>query len=133
MFLLARRKRRTTSPPDANTTDYEPVEATRPTRQPITVPVLPAPAPPDEPTIDEQPEVARPVQLSSSIRITVDELRALWRAKEHVIILDVRKIRPYEASSSQARGAIRLSPERAVEDAQELGLPYDAYLVAYCT
>jgi hypothetical protein len=131
MFLLARRKHHNTPPPD--TTSYEPVEATRPTRQPIAVPVLPAPEPPEEPAPSERPEVSEPVQLSSSIRISVDELRALWRAKEHVIILDVRKIRPYEASSSQARGAIRLSPERAVEDAQELGLPYDAYLAAYCT
>ncbi len=133
MFLLARRKHRNPPPPDASPIEYEPVETARPTRQPIAVPVLPTPEPPEEPIANEQPQPSRTVQLSTSIRISVDELRSLWRAKEHVIILDVRKIRPYEASSAQARGAIRLSPTRSVEDAQELGLPYDAYLVAYCT
>jgi NhaP-type Na+/H+ or K+/H+ antiporter len=65
-------------------------------------------------------------------RITIDELRRLWQAKEPVTILDVRTERSLQDSDSRARGAIRMPPERVVEQARELGLKQQDWLVAYC-
>ncbi|GHO87437.1 cation:proton antiporter domain-containing protein [Dictyobacter formicarum] len=154
MFLLARKKRRSSSLPHEKGPGNEPASACafegehrlgdepakeRPRRLPVAVPVLSPPKPAEEQqdgTASVRTEVAEPVKEGrplSSIRISVDELRDLWRRKDPVIILDVRKLRPYGASSEQAKGAIRLSPERAVAHATELGLPRDGWLIGYCT
>ncbi|GCE08048.1 cation:proton antiporter domain-containing protein [Dictyobacter aurantiacus] len=116
----------------------EPREA-RPRRQPITVPLLSPPAPVEEQrdgTSGVQTEMAQAVKTSGpqpSIRISIDELRDLWKRNAKVVILDVRKLRPYSASDEQAKGSIRLSPEKAVTDATELGLSRDGWLIGYCT
>lgn len=73
-------------------------------------------------------EVARP----SEDRISVDELRALQRRGEPVVVLDVRTDRTYGASEARARGAVRMRPTQVAEQAAELGLPRQAWLVAYC-
>ena len=65
--------------------------------------------------------------------ISIDEVRALLASGDPVRIVDVRKSASWEASDEQARGALRLSPDRAVADARVLGLPSDAWLVLYCT
>lgn len=136
MYLLARRKHRASSSPDEPSLDEE-TPNTRSNRQTVSLPVLPSSEPAKLPntSTDKQPETtpARPDRASSSVRISIDELRRLWQEKEPVIILDVRKVRAYEGSSTQARGAIRLSPDRAVEHAKQLGLSRDAWLVGYCT
>ncbi|HWP46871.1 MAG TPA: cation:proton antiporter [Candidatus Limnocylindrales bacterium] len=67
-----------------------------------------------------------------SDRISLEDLRQLWRLGAPVILLDVRTERTYRDSPYQAQGAIRMPPDHAVERAIELGLPRHAWLVAYC-
>jgi rhodanese-related sulfurtransferase len=66
------------------------------------------------------------------LRISLDEMRRLMQQGIQVIVLDVRTERSYEGSDLQARGAIRLVPERVESQARALGLPRDAWLIAYC-
>jgi NhaP-type Na+/H+ or K+/H+ antiporter len=70
---------------------------------------------------------------ASGERITLSELQRLWDRGEPVILLDVRKDRTYRDDDLQARGAIRLHPDRARMAAAELALPREDWLVAYCT
>jgi sodium/hydrogen antiporter len=44
----------------------------------------------------------------------------------------VRTERSIETSESMAQGAIRMPPEHVVDQARELGLPKEAWLIAYC-
>jgi NhaP-type Na+/H+ or K+/H+ antiporter len=67
-----------------------------------------------------------------SQRISLEELRRLWQAKEPVTILDVRTERSFEEDSLQATGAVRMPPDHVAERARELGLKQEAWLVAYC-
>ncbi len=60
----------------------------------------------------------------------VDELRA---AGEDVRLLDVRKDAAYEESNEILAGSVRISPGRAADDARRVGLPSDAWVVAFCT
>jgi NhaP-type Na+/H+ or K+/H+ antiporter len=77
------------------------------------------------------PPAASPV--ADPERITLDEVRRLQAAGERVRLLDVRTERTYRESDTQARGAIRLSPEGNVAArAAELALPRHDWLVAYC-
>jgi sodium/hydrogen antiporter len=64
--------------------------------------------------------------------ISIAQLRHLWDIGAPVVILDVRTDRTYDPSPMQAHGAIRLSPDHVGERARELGLPHDAWIVAYC-
>lgn len=66
------------------------------------------------------------------LRITLDEMRHFKREGVQVILLDTRTERAYEGSDLQARGAIRLVPDRVDTRARTLGLPRDAWLIAYC-
>ncbi len=84
-------------------------------------PVLPILASAAPPAGDRIPE-----------RLSIEELRALWDAGEPVVILDVRTQRSLETSEATARGAIRLDPESAVQEAKRLHLPIGARLVAFC-
>ncbi|MGH7547172.1 MAG: cation:proton antiporter [Gemmatimonadales bacterium] len=66
-------------------------------------------------------------------RISLEELRRLQAAGERVVLLDARKERAYREAETQAKGAIRLSPDANVAArAAELALPRHAWLVAYC-
>lgn len=69
---------------------------------------------------------------AGSERISIDELRRLWQAKEPVVILDVRTNRSLEGVESQAKGAVRLPPDHVADRAGELGLDKEAWLIAYC-
>jgi NhaP-type Na+/H+ or K+/H+ antiporter len=71
------------------------------------------------------------VQVGSQ-RISLAELQRLRQAKEPVTLLDVRTERSLEGSDVQAKGAVRMSPEHVVEQARELGLHPDSWLIAYC-
>jgi rhodanese-related sulfurtransferase len=64
--------------------------------------------------------------------MSIAQLRHLWEIGAPVVILDVRTDRTYDPSPTQARGAIRLSPDHVSERASELNLPRDAWLMAYC-
>jgi rhodanese-related sulfurtransferase len=66
-------------------------------------------------------------------RIILAELDDLRRRGERVVLLDARKDDAYRDSATQAAGAIRVPPDRAVETVSALGLPKDAWLVSYCT
>lgn len=67
-----------------------------------------------------------------SQRISLDELRRLWQAKEPVTILDARTERSFEEDNLQAKGAVRMPPDHVAERARELGLKQESWLVAYC-
>jgi NhaP-type Na+/H+ or K+/H+ antiporter len=65
-------------------------------------------------------------------QISIDELRRLWQAKVPVTILDVRTERSLEGSDLQARGAIRMPPDNVADQARDLRLNREDWLVAYC-
>ena len=65
-------------------------------------------------------------------RISIDELRQLWKAGEPVTILDVRTERSLEDSNEQAKRAVRMQPDNVAQRARELRLNQDEWLVAYC-
>jgi len=69
---------------------------------------------------------------NSSERNSIDEVLRLQQSGEPVVILDVRTERSLETSNSQVKGAVRLPPEHVVQQARELNLPKDAWLIAYC-
>jgi NhaP-type Na+/H+ or K+/H+ antiporter len=69
---------------------------------------------------------------SDRVRITIDQVLRLKEAGAPVIILDVRTDRSLDTSELQIEGAIRLPPDHVVDRARELGLPKDAWLIAYC-
>ena len=64
--------------------------------------------------------------------VTLEEYERLRRLNERLILLDVRTERSLETSESMAQGAIRMPPDHVVEQARELRLPKDAWLIAYC-
>jgi sodium/hydrogen antiporter len=65
-------------------------------------------------------------------KITFDELDALHRAGEQVVLLDVRTPRTFETDPFIAHGAIRMPPDDAVRLASTHRIPWKATLVAYC-
>jgi hypothetical protein len=65
-------------------------------------------------------------------RITIEEMQAIERAGEPVIILDVRTQRTFESDPFIARGAIRTPPDDAVRLVTSHRIPWKATLVAYC-
>ncbi|HET6373140.1 MAG TPA: hypothetical protein VFG76_07525, partial [Candidatus Polarisedimenticolia bacterium] len=65
-------------------------------------------------------------------RISLDEVLALQGRGERVIALDARSHRTFDQSGVTDPESIRLDPERAVQEAEWLGLPKEAWLVAYC-
>ena len=70
--------------------------------------------------------------VADSLRISIEELRQLWQSNIPVVLLDVRSVQNYQASTVQAHGAVRMSPDRAARETEKLGLPHAAWLVAYC-
>ena len=64
--------------------------------------------------------------------VTLEEYERLRRLNERLILLDVRTEGSLETSESMAQGAIRMPPDHVVEQARELRLPKDAWLIAYC-
>jgi NhaP-type Na+/H+ or K+/H+ antiporter len=65
-------------------------------------------------------------------RIDLAEVQRLQARGEPVVVLDVRTSRALEASGAVAQGAVRIDPERAVQEAERLHLPKEAWLVAFC-
>lgn len=65
--------------------------------------------------------------------ITLAELDRLVAEGEPVQIIDVRTPGSLAASDLQAAHALRVDPTNAVRAATRLGVPYDSWLVLYCT
>jgi len=92
-----------------------------------------------EPLAEQQRVAPAPVQIISETTgepgaqtVTLEEFERLRRLGEKVILLDVRTERSLETSESMAQGAVRMPPEHVVDQARELKLPKDAWLIAYC-
>lgn len=79
-----------------------------------------------------QPSAASSETEVGSQTISIEELKRLWEANEPVTVLDVRTERSLEDSDTQAKGAVRLSPDDAVREARRLGLNPEAWLIAFC-
>jgi NhaP-type Na+/H+ or K+/H+ antiporter len=84
----------------------------------------------DREETDQDSIKAKDGEQIGSQSITIEELRSLQESGQPVIILDVRTDRSLD--ELQAQGAVRLPPDNAVKRARELGLPKDAWLIAYC-
>src|SRR5262249_17959220 len=73
---------------------------------------------------------ASPFEVASAAdEIRMEELRALLDVGAPVVLADVRRATDWEHSDQIAAGAVRLAPDRPVEDARRLGLPTDAWIV----
>ena len=66
------------------------------------------------------------------LRMTLEEVDALREGGQPVVMLDVRSHRSYDQIGIPDPGAIRLDPDRPVQEAQRLGLPKEGWLIAYC-
>lgn len=65
-------------------------------------------------------------------RVSLEEVLALQQRGEPIVMLDVRSRRSFEQSGVTDPGSLRLDPEQAGREALRLGLPREAWLVAYC-
>ena len=72
-------------------------------------------------------------QEEDPLRISLERLDALLRGGERVVLLDVRTPAAYRESAVRARGAVRVLPDRGVAVVSSWGLPFDTWLVSYCT
>ena len=107
-----------------------PMLFTRLGRKPELEPVEPpAPEPVREPRALPVIESSQPVGAQS---VTFEELERLQKSGEKVILLDVRTERSRDTSEFEAEGSVRIVPENVVIQAQKLGLPKEAWLIAYC-
>jgi NhaP-type Na+/H+ or K+/H+ antiporter len=99
--------------------------------------ISPTPSP-EEPPAPEPPKESRslpviePRPSMGAQTITHEEWEQLQKSGEPIILLDVRTERSRETSDSMAQGSIRMPPENVVAEARELGLPKEAWLIAYC-
>ena len=94
------------------------------------------------PVIETPPAVAAavsdaPIATAAGIEVgsqivTIEEVDRLRQAGEQAILLDVRTERSIEGSETMAQGAVRMPPEHVAAQARELGLPKEAWLIAYC-
>ena len=118
-------------------------EKAKPAPQPGTEPATPLTelqrVPTDGHPVSESPavETAEPVISETAGEpgaqtVTLAEFERLRRLGERVIVLDVRTERSLETSESMAQGAVRMPPDHVVEQARELKLPKDVWLIAYC-
>ena len=79
----------------------------------------------------DTPRVTTNLEVGSQI-VSLEELDRLRRSGQQVILLDVRTERSIEGSETKAEGAVRMPPEHVVDQARELKLPKEAWLIAYC-
>ena len=97
----------------------------------------PSPPPAPQPELVKDPravpviESATPPTVSAQ-SITLEELDQLNKSGEQVVLLDVRTERSRDTSDVQAKGSLRMPPEHVVAQANQLKLPKEAWLIAYC-
>jgi NhaP-type Na+/H+ or K+/H+ antiporter len=100
---------------------------------PLVLPPGAAPGPPPAtPGAPPEPELSESQAEAAPELISIAEYQELERRGQNVIVLDVRTERAFARDDIQARGSIRMPPDHVVERATELGLPKDAWLIAYC-
>lgn len=91
-------------------------------------------APPPPRSVPPAAAPERPaVAVADRERITPEELAALERSGAPHYLLDARTDAAWGDSTEMASGALRIPPDDAVRTVTRLGLPYDAWLVLYCT
>jgi hypothetical protein len=110
---------------------HQETEEPQPEVERATLPVVETP-PAVAATVPEAPLITQTNPEVGAQTITLEELDRLQRSGEQVILLDVRKDRSIEGSTTMAQGAIRMPPEHVVPQARELWLPQEAWLIAYC-
>jgi NhaP-type Na+/H+ or K+/H+ antiporter len=102
---------------------------------PATEPIEPLPPPAPEPVKEPRSlpviESATPATVGTQ-SITLAELDQLHKSGEPVVLLDVRTERSRDTSDSQAKDSVRMPPEHVVAQANQLKLPKEAWLIAYC-
>lgn len=91
---------------------------------------VPREEPPPPAAVTKEP-AREPVSMDAE-RIDIAELQRLQAAGENVVIVDARSRRSFEESDRQAVGVVRLDPDRAVQEAERLMLPRDAWIVVFC-
>jgi NhaP-type Na+/H+ or K+/H+ antiporter len=103
------------------------------TQVPIEPVEPPAPAPEVVKELRSLPviESATPVSVGPQ-SITLEELDQLSKSGDQVVLLDVRTERSRDTSDTQAKGSVRMPPEHVVAQANQLKLPKEAWLIAYC-
>ena len=73
-----------------------------------------------------------PMGLTDPEYIDIAQLRELQQAGAPLVVVDARTDRNFNESEFLADGAVRLSPERAVLEAEKRRLPRDAVLALFC-
>jgi NhaP-type Na+/H+ or K+/H+ antiporter len=84
----------------------------------------------DREQTDQNSTKADDAEQLGSQSITMGELHSLQESGQPIIFLDVRTDRSLD--DFQAKGAFRIPPDNPVGRTSELGLPKDAWLIAYC-
>jgi NhaP-type Na+/H+ and K+/H+ antiporter len=70
--------------------------------------------------------------VKDSERITVEEMIQLRQSGQPMVILDVRSDRTYDSSNLHAVGAIRVHPDRALEEVRRRSVDKDSWIIAFC-
>jgi NhaP-type Na+/H+ or K+/H+ antiporter len=93
----------------------------------------PTPRQPEAERAEAEPGDTTDGESEDRERISIAEMRRLQQAEEPLIVVDARSERTYDDSDSRAVGSFRIDPtHHAAPQAQEMGLPRDAWLVIYC-
>jgi NhaP-type Na+/H+ or K+/H+ antiporter len=99
-------------------------------KEPITPPAPPEPLPQESRLLPVvEPEATQSVGKQS---VTLEELDQVQKSGDQVVLLDVRTERSRDTSEGQAKQSVRMPPESVVAQANDLKLPKNAWLIAYC-
>jgi hypothetical protein len=78
-------------------------------------------------------------ELPEHDRIDVERLRKLQQVGEPVVVVDSRTDRTYDSSELDAAGAVRIvpgaggtAPGSIIDQAMQLRVPRDAWIVVFC-
>ncbi len=83
------------------------------------------------PTLSAEPTPGSQL-LPDGTTLTLAQLDELQRAGAAVTLIDSRTERAYEESGEVIPSAIRIHPERAVQEARTAGIPHGAFLAVFC-
>ncbi|HEX5043405.1 MAG TPA: cation:proton antiporter [Candidatus Polarisedimenticolaceae bacterium] len=84
------------------------------------------------PSGEALPVLAGEEQEKLPERMSLEEVDALRARGEEVVMLDARSHRSYDDIGIPDPLAVRIDPDRPVQEAQRLGLPREGWLIAYC-
>jgi NhaP-type Na+/H+ or K+/H+ antiporter len=76
--------------------------------------------------------ISREIENKQGELITIAEMREIQQSGAPSLVLDVRAERSLASSDLRAQGALRISPDRAVERLTELDVPRQTWLFAFC-